>query len=212
MSSTNLTFLELQNEALHDDFSPIRYRERVKGYINDWLGQVFSTTRIATADQDQAVSFTAGNKTASLPATSLRVVSLRNTTPSPDFELDEITQDQFDRLTDSTSEPTLYVLRAGGIDVWPTPGRDLQLQLRFRGDAAAMVDDDDVPAIPNKYRRMLVYHARSELFALGDDEEMAMFWAGKRDAAIRDLRADLQRRSGRRRRTRSMWADRVIPR
>lgn len=211
MSSTDLTFLELQDEALHDDFNKLKYRERVKGFLNDWLGELYRTTRLASADQEATVSFTAGNKSAPLPVTALRVQSLRHATTNPDLPLGEVDQDRFDRLSDSTgTRPLLYVLRAGNIDVWPTPAEGLDLQLRFRGDAADMVADGDKPAIPNDYRRILVYHARSELFALEDDPQMADFWMSKRDGKTKALREDLQRRSGRPRRQPSMWSRRRL--
>lgn len=206
MSDVDLTFVELQNEALHDDFNATKYRPRVKGFLNDWLGEIFRTTSMASADQSVTIVTVAGDASYALPATSVRVQSLRDVGTDPDTELGEVSQVAFDRFPDRQGEPEAFTLRGSEIILWPTPAGVHQLELRFRGDAVDMVADTDKPALANDYRRLLVHHARSELFALEDDPDMSLFWAGKRDVGTKALRADLQRRSRRVRRVPSMWA------
>lgn len=208
MTDVDLTFLELQDQALHDDFAAAKYRARVKQFLNVGLGEIYRTTNLASADQAAAIVTVTGDASYVLPATSVRVQSLRDVGTDPDTPLGEVSQAVFDRLPDRQGEPEAFTLRGSEIILWPTPDAVYSLELRFRGDAVDMVADADKPALANDYRHLLVSYARGELFALEDDDAMSNLWMTKWEAGLKRLRADLQRRSGRKRRVPSMWAGR----
>lgn len=212
MSDTDLTLAELRTQALHDDFDASKYSARVNQFINDWLGEIFSTTNLAAADQTATIALVAGTISYPLPATSVRVQEILDQSTNPATPLIELTQEGFDTLPVSTGTPVYFVLNAGNVVLWPTPGAGGSLLLRYRADATALTADGDKPAIPNKYRKVLVAHARAQLFALEDDPAMAASWQGERDAITARLRADLQRRSRRTRQVPRMWSQSAIGR
>lgn len=198
------TFLELQNQVLHDDFNPTKYRDLVKGWLNEALHRIYRTTNLADADNEQSITLTAGTATYALPSRSVRIESLRT---AEGAALSEVPIHDIDMRGTATGEPSLYALVGDGIHLHPTPQTSGGvLWLRYRYNAADMVDDEDVPALDPDYRHLLVEYARSRAFRLEDDPQMAAYWFGEWQRDLQELRADLQRRStGRIRQIPGMW-------
>lgn len=204
-AGSGLTFKQLQDRALHDDFSATKYRDLVKDFINDALHEIYRTTRLAESDEVDTVELEAGENTYALPTDSIRVDSLRDPLLTGG-ELRELHIATIDNLAVTTGAPTHYSLNKGNLVLWPTPAAVGSLELRYRLDATDLVDDDDYAGLQPSYRKLLVQYARAELFALEDDDKMEAFWRSKWEAGLKTLRADLQRHSRRVRRVPSMWS------
>jgi hypothetical protein len=91
--------------------------------------------------------------------------------------------------------------------LWPKA--DIARTVWVGGQGAVLANDlqsaDAVP-LPEVYERLLVAHARGELFALESDREMSDFWVGRWQAGTSELRSDLQRRRNRNRQVPGTWS------
>lgn len=208
--ATGLTFLELQDAALHDDFAPAKYREFAKRYLNEALHRIYRTTRIGDADETEAIALTAGTSTYELPARSIRVDSLRD--PATSQILTPVSIDDLDAYPASSGTPTMYALVGSDLQVYPTPTATGSLELRYRLNPSDMVEDDDEPILHPDYRHLLVSYARSKLFLFEDDPQMASVWGAQWTVDLAELRADLQKRGRRIRQVGSAAGPPVRPR
>lgn len=201
------TFLNLQDKALSDDFAAAKYRPLMKGWLNDALHRIYRSTRMASGDQKATITLTAGTDTYTLPATSIRVDSLRR--PITGVTLSEAEVDTIDAMPARSGVPAVYALVGTGLILRPVPAAAGTLELRYRFNPVDMTADTDEPALPSDYRHMLVSYARSKAFRLEDDPDMANFWLGEWTRDLAELKSDLQRRSRRVRQVPSMWSDDV---
>jgi hypothetical protein len=194
VSDTDLTFVELQDQALHDDFNPLKYRARVKQKINEALGQLART--VATLDTsrlDQLATVT-GNPLVALPADVLAIDAVL--WGPTGVEIDPVDVDSLDGLPDTGPGIPAYWAQDGtSIRLRPAPGSVGPVLVRSSFRPTVLAGDGDKPAIPNDYRPMLSYYTRGFLFAWEDDQEMSVFWHGQWAAKRREFVADIARRS-----------------
>lgn len=168
------TFLEMQNECLHDDFDPVKYRPYVKIWLNEALHRLRRRLRMAKNEAVSAVTTISGTDTYSLPSDCVRAHELRSTVTNDRYVLTEAPIEDFDaRGSTENGKPLEWALYAGSIVLWPTPDGAYALQLRYDSDAASMSADTDVPGIDDDYVDVLVSYARSKAFRAEGDIEMA---------------------------------------
>lgn len=203
------TYLELQAEALHDDFDPIKYRTYVKRWINDALRKIARRSNIPELQGLTQLTLVAGTAAYGLPADSLRVVSVFDATVGEDRgPLEETTQVDIDALPVASGTPFAFAVHAGKIVLYPTPDRSTyQLFVRYLRNAAELVNDTDtvVASMPDDYVDLLVTYARSRLYRAEDDQATAAALKAEFEDELGRMRADVQHPSRRRKRTGGMF-------
>jgi hypothetical protein len=190
------SFLDLQNQALADDFAPSKHRDNAKRFLNEAQRRVFRRVRVPSGEQETTFDTVAGTASYDLDAAVVRTNSIRLVGDRVD--LDERAIDQIDTSVASTGKPAAYAHVAGTVVLYPTPDGVYTLTVRFQAGAATMDDDADAPSIGCDYADLLVAYARSRLFRLEDDFEMAQAWMTDFERELNLYASDVQRpdRSG----------------
>lgn len=198
------TFLSLQDQALHDDFDAGKYREPAKRFLNEAQARIFRQVHLAEGDGEASVNLTPGVGVYELPTDAIRVDSLRD--PSTARTLYPASVPQFDAHVATDGTPVMFAQIGRQIHVHPTPQQAMELRVRFRLVPGFMVEDDDYPQVPPDYQHLLVTYARSRLFRLEDDADMAAFYWAEWLRDLAEMRGDVQRRGTRVRQVPGMWA------
>lgn len=187
------TFLEMQEEVLAYGFSASRYRSRVKNWLNEGVHRIRRRAKIAEAEEPQAITTEAGVAGYSLPAASVRVRSLRE--PSSSAALEAISLGQLDEISSTaTGKPSVYALEGDTILLRPIPDAAYMLELRYWSNSDKMIEDSDIPGVPDDYLDVVYAYALSEAFAAEQDIEMAQFHRTAFDVKLAELMGDLQKR------------------
>lgn len=211
-TATGRTFLDLQNDALHDDFDPNKYRARVKVLLNEALTRVcrrvYGLQRRATNNIDVL----AGINSYTLPNDFVRLVSLHDPALHPGA-LDEVDVEDIDDEPTATGAPAVFAIDAQNLVIWPTPANNSTLTLRYWATAPPLINDGDIPAIPNDYVDLLPTYTRAKLYRLEDDPQMHDALMAQFTSELTDAKADLQQTSLHRpRQVPSMWRPGARPR
>jgi hypothetical protein len=205
------TFLELQNEALGDDFAPEKYRELVKVWMNEALRKI--ARRITTIGRTQSVTTAAGSATYALDGDVTRLRWVRDADTHE--ELDEVGWREFDALPTSSGRPRVFARTDDGLGFWPTPDAVYDIDVRHWASSVKLVDDDDTPAsfgLPDDYADLLVTYARSRLFRAEDDYEAAATYKAEFESDMVRAAVDMLRTSSaRKRQIPGMFAVRRAP-
>lgn len=189
-SSRGRTFRELQDEVLAHGFSAVRYRERVKSWLNEAYGRVARHVNLSEIEQETAIGLEAGVSSYQLPSDSIRVVGVR----VGHGALVGVSSGEFDALDDATGAPDVYSLFGSELRVSPAPREGDELRIRYRARPGRMVNDSDVPPMPDDYRDVLITYALSRAFRAEDDAELSQFYYGEFERDLGQLRTDVQER------------------
>ena len=205
------TFLELQNEALHDDFSQTKYRALCKRYLNEAQRRIFRRARVPEGESTHVIVTVPGDPDVDEAVDLVRMSSLRNTTDA--IPLIHRSVDELDELGASAGKPTHYAQVGRRLVFWPTPDAAYNLEGRTQVTATEMVADDDFPQLVDDYCDLLVTWARSRLYRLEDDEEMSRALKEDFEIEFGQLRAEInRRRRGGRRQVPGAFAQIASPR
>lgn len=208
------TFLDLQNEALHDDFDPNKYRARVKQWLNEARAKVSRRVDSPASRGTQLLVLVAGTASYTLPDDWIETVSLVDRTGSDNAPIDEVTTADLDTLPDATGRPYYFASDSNAIVLYPTPDQaGYELHLRYvRNTTELSGDGDELPAWMEDYADLLVTYARSKLFRAEDDKAMSDSLRNDFELELGQMRADVQRPSRRVKRTAGMFrAGRALP-
>ncbi len=202
-----LTFLDLIDEVLHDEFAPSKYRTLVRRWLNEGAQKVSRAVRLPVSDQTTTISVVAGTNAYPLSASVERVYSVRRANGSFLVEVD---------IEDATSSGTgslaHFAIWDGEIYLWPMPRSAETLTVRFRGDITQMSADTDPVNVPEDFADLLVNYAKSKAFAAEDDPEMATYFRNLYETELRNARAALQERSDRPNQVQGMMTSSSAPR
>lgn len=205
------TFLELREEALHDDFDAAKYGERAARWINDAQQRVFRRVAIPDGELTTTIAVTAGDTTYDLPTGIVRLLSLYDAaTQTP---LVDTHPDLLEQLPTSTGKPHSFAFYGSDLTLYPTPQQAITLTMRYRGMPDLMAADGDLPLLPDEYSDLLVTYARGRLFRAEDDIEMATFYKAEFEEGIREMASDFGARNQKRvTQVPSMWETSTVPR
>lgn len=211
------TVEEVAARALGDEFD-IGFQADAERMVREAVSLIYRQTNLARGGVLLAVVTVPGAYT----VTGLSAVeSLRLAGPvfrdMDGVELEEIDAADWRALVSTkgseTGPPQAYALvpttpvAEGALQFWPKA--DTARTVWVGGQGAVLADDlqsaDPVP-LPEVYERLLVAHARGELFALESDREMSDFWVARWQAGTSELRSDLQRRRNRNRQVPGTWS------
>jgi hypothetical protein len=205
-----VNYLELQDEALHDDFGATKYRAFVKRRLNEAVGRVRRRLKLPEAEAGQSLATVAGTGFYALNGDVVRVRSLHFS--GEPGALEQVDLRDIDDAPAASGRPSNYAFNGAGVTLYPTPDGAYSLELRYWSNAAAMSEDTDVPAIPEDYHPLLVTYTRAFLFRAEDDGEMYAFYMSQFEEELRLMRADVQDRGGGVKRTPNMWQGTPAPR
>lgn len=184
VAGSGRTFLELQDEALSDDFEATKYRTLARRFLNEAQRRIARRVRVPQLESVQTFSTTSGESTVDLDENVIRINGLRNTTDRD--PLDDLGTDAVDDLPVSSGKPSSFAVSNQELTLYPTPDRAYNLEVRYQSRPADLNDDGDVPQMGDDYADLLVTYARARLFRLEDDMEMARLY-------LEDFEADLAR-------------------
>lgn len=204
------TFLELQDEALHDDFSATKYRALVKRWINQALHRIARRMKMRDLEAAQSIATVAGTSFYALNSDAVRVRSL-HFVGDPE-SLTQVDLRDVDDSPAATGRPTDYAFNGSGITLYPSPDGAYTLELRYWRNALSLSNDGDVVDIPADYEDLLVTFARAKLFRAEDDGDMYAFYMSQFESELQQMRADVQNRGGQVKRTPNMWQGIPTPR
>ncbi len=199
------TFLDLQDEALGDDFDATKYRARVKTWMNEGLSRIARNMTVPGLEATAAVTTVAGQSAYSLPADDVRVTSLRE--PSRRETLEAVGIQEIDEARTASGRPANYAVFADQLVLYPIPDGVYALELRYLKGATALLNDADTPSLPPEYVDLLVTYARYKLYRAEDDPEMANYYQGEWQRELGLMKSDVQHTDrGRVRRVAGMWS------
>lgn len=202
-----LSFVELQDEALHDDFDPTKYRPKVKRYLNEAAGRIRRRLRLPEAEEVHELTLVAGTATYALPADQIRLASVHLSDPY--VELEEADSDDINPAATGAGQPSRFAVRGNTLIVSPVPSASGTLLLQHWSRGTRMVADGDMPGIPEDYEDLLVTYTRARLLRAEDDFEAAGVYMAEFKTELAEARADLQRRTrNRARQVPGTWARR----
>jgi hypothetical protein len=186
-----VNYLALQNAVMQDRFDTSAYRERVKGWLNDALGRIVRRSDIPRLRTLTDLTCTAGSDVVDLPENFARGVKLFY--PDRGFgDVEEVTDVEIDELFEMVGRPQFYAITGGQLYLWPKPDADYALKFRYQRLAAPMVDDTDVPEIPDDYHDLLVTYATSRGYRSEDDAAQGEKWMTDFEADLTRLKVDLR--------------------
>lgn len=203
-SGDGLTFLELQDEALGDDFAASKYRVRVKRWLNEALAKIRRGVDVEDAEVVEQIALVAGVPEYTLPSQRARIGSVHRSDPWT--ELVQVGWDDIDPDNVSSGTPDRFATLGETLMVYPTPDTDGVLTVRLWERADQMDDDGDFPAVPADYQDLLVTYARSRLYRAEEDLEMARALMDEFRGGLGEAKGELQFASkARRRQVPGMW-------
>jgi hypothetical protein len=166
----SMTYLQLQDFALGDDFDATTRREDAKRFVNQGLGRLHRAHRLPTQDARAIVSTVAGTNVYSLPADFVSLVDDEAVLYGTDvLEPYDITD--FDQLTALSGQPRSFALSENLILLYPNPDAVYELTMRYRA-VQTLSADADVPTISADRHPDLGWFARAKLYLLADDPDM----------------------------------------
>lgn len=169
------TLEDLRTEVKAHGFAPNSFpNSRLNQFLNDGL---FELCRRVSYYQDEAsYDFTtvSGTATYALPTGFAKIRELRNT------QLPQILQAvllrDIDQSVTSSGPPAYYALDGLSARVYPTPDGPYSMEMRYWAVPAKLVQDTDVPSLPEDYHNLLWMYAVGECYAAEDDSQTAQFW------------------------------------
>jgi hypothetical protein len=189
-----LTFLDLQDEVLHDEFDPGKYRTLVKRWLNIALGKVARALDLpAVQTTGTPLALSAGTAAYAFPE-MIEVIHSIVIDGRVLIQADIDDLDEYD--DDSRGTPTHYALFGNEITFWPAPDAAVSPTFRYTGRATALSADGDLLPIDDDNADVLVNFAKSKAFAAEDDPEMASYFLTLHREGLREMRAQSERTRG----------------
>jgi hypothetical protein len=180
----SMTFLQLQDFALGDDFDATTHRDNAKRFINQGLGRLHRAYRMPTQDARAIVSTAAATNVYSLPADFVSLhddeAVLYDTDVLEPYDISE-----FDQLPALSGRPTAFALSENLILLYPNPDAEYELTMRYRAVQTHTLDAD-VPTVSGDRHPDLGWFARAKLYLLTDDPDMHGQLMGTLPRAMQD--------------------------
>lgn len=207
------TWLELQDEALGDDFLPAKYRTLTKRFLNRAASQLARRGIVRALEDFTDFNTTVGDATQTIDTDFVRLRSVLHV-PSgsapqtfslivgaPINTLTEADLGFIDNMPITSGKPSAYALDGADIRLYPTPDAIYPMRVRYWRKPTAMTTDGTTYAEFLDYEDMLVAYARAQLFALEDDVVMMQFWQSIWDRRLAEFLGQMQQesRAGKRR-------------
>lgn len=190
MSIAGRTFLSLQEEVLSHQFSPGKYRELVKTWLNEGQRRAVIESEMRVAQETYSLSTSAETASYELPANYARLIDFFN---SETHELmTPLAIREFDNLSKSSGQSYCYTVIGRNVTLYPTPNGIYPLTLRYWRLPADMVNDTDEPEIQAQYHELPIAWAMAKAYDRENDYQSAQVWEAKWEKGILKMRGEVQ--------------------
>lgn len=172
------TFKTLQDRVLANTFDDVTYRPLVMDWINDAYRLIHRRARLPLDDSTQSFNTVAGTSSYTLTGSPLRIlgVSLPIVGDPTILEQGDLSSlDTFD--PNYRGQPVFYVLSGGKVLLGPTPDAAYPVAVDYSVPVVKLVNDTDLPTLPEEYHDMLIVYGRAEAFKKEEDWEQAQQWS-----------------------------------
>jgi hypothetical protein len=200
-----LHLIDIRTEILAHGFDPINFSaSRLNQYIND--GQYLIARRVNYFVNETTITITtaAGTQLYALLPGGLagaagtltsestpiaRVKSVRD--PSRNVELEAVQERDIDRSSTSQGQPNFYAIAGGGnLMVYPTPDAVYTLDVRCWQMPPKLVNDTDVPVLPEDWHHLLWNYGCWMCYEAEDDPTMGGYWKQRFEQELAEFTAD----------------------
>lgn len=164
---------------------------RVNRFLNEGYLKICRRVEYFTDESTQDFSTVNGTTNYAFPANLARVRDLRNT--ALNTRLLPVTIRSVDNSgLPGSGPPQYYALDGKNVHLWPTPDGVYPLELRYWLLPAFLVNDTDVPTLPEDYHNLLWMYATAECYDSEDDANTSQYWRQRFQAALSDFAADVK--------------------
>jgi hypothetical protein len=184
-----LNLIQLRTEVLAHGFDPTQYSARINQYLNDAQNEVARRVDYYVDEATQNITTVQGTSLYAFPGDLGRLRSLYNVDLAE--ELQYVGLRDMDQANQTVqSNPRFYTVSGQFIRLYPVPEGAHNLQLRYWKMPTQMVNDTDVPSIPNDYHSMLWVYATGVCYEGDDDAQMAQYWSQRWEKAVARFATD----------------------
>jgi hypothetical protein len=206
-----LQLIDIRNEILAHGFDPLSFTaSRLNNYINDGLmliarradyyaneGQMPVVTVAGTSIYPLLPGvgagyqgLTAGASETSAPFSSVaRIKSCRDI--GRNVELEAVQERDIDRSSTAQGTPNFYAIGNGGnLLLYPTPDAVYSLLLRCWFLPPKLVNDTDVPVLPQDWHHLLWEYGCWKCYEAEDDPTMGGYWKAAFMESLAEFAAD----------------------
>lgn len=199
-----MNLLQLRSEVLAHGFDPVQYGARVNNYLNDAAYLIARRVDYYVNEAVLQIATTAGNNTYQLLPGGIAGsagTELSEATPIARIksvfdndrrvELAAVSERQIDRSPNTQGAPLYYaVLYAGNLELYPTPDGVYNIRVRAWTLPPKLVNDTDVPKMPEDWHRLLWYYAVAECYNSDDDLGTGGQWMQRFTEGLAEFAAD----------------------
>lgn len=187
------TRLDLKTTVLAHQFSSANYSALIDKWLNEGVKKVYRRSNMRVGQTTSTINTVAGTNSYSLPSDFNSFISLRNTSITPNEELDELSASDFDANTDSSvGTPYLFSVYGSTLYIYPTPQSAGTLVLRYWKLPTDMTTDNDEVPLPDDYENVIVEYALKKCYAAEGDIEMSNFHNQNFETELVQLAGELQ--------------------
>jgi hypothetical protein len=207
------TLGDLVTRALHDDFQRTKFESTAIEAINDALSRIYRTTRIQAADVTDSVTLAAGDNSALMDGTFLR---MGRVWIDGKHELDWMSRDELTASLDGAERgtPTHYTIEgtyptAVNLVVAPVPDVSTTIEFTAQWGHTRLTSTGETVPLPDDFAYYPVRFARAELFAYTEDFASSAEWERRWIDGLREIRAHYANENRDTQRSRvmpSMWS------
>lgn len=185
-----MNLLDLRTEVLaHEVNASV---DRVNAFLNNGLRNLARRVNFWAESAQQTITTVAGQASYPWPDDFGRARYLRDTDPSSPHTLKAVRLRDIDESVVSTGRPYFFAVDGPAMLLYVTPDQEYDLELRYWKLPPLLVEDTDIPAIPDDYHRTLVYYALQRAYESEDDMEMGQYWAGQWAQGLREMANDVK--------------------
>lgn len=183
-----MNLAQLRTEVLNRGFDPTVFSSRIVTYLNDAQNEIARRVNYYGDEALQPIPTVAGTTMYAFPADFARareLVDIDRHTPLEYVGLRDI-----DRSPTTVGIPNFYAIDGPNIHLYPTPDGLHNLILRYWKMPAQLVNDGDVPSIPNDWHNLLWVYATFICYESEDDAAMGKYWSDRWEMELRKFTAD----------------------
>lgn len=186
-----MQLVDLRNEVMAHGFDPTFFgNSRVNQFINDAYYLVCRRVEWYADEATYDFNTVTGQAVYPFPLDFMKGRSVRDT--ARDGELLAVSLRDIDRSDTTQGAPIFYAIDGPNVHLYPTPDNVYTLEMRYWKLPNLLVNDTDVPIIPDTYQRLLWYWAVKEAYAAEDDGATGQYWEQQFNTVLAEFASDVR--------------------